>query len=68
MLGAFLLGEWFESVIVTGLVALASYIEERTLSEARNAMQGGLDRLPTSARVVSDEKEKSLRRLTLEME
>ena len=39
VLGAFLLGEWFESVIVTGLVALASYIEERTFSEARNAMQ-----------------------------
>ena len=32
VLGAFLLGEWFESVIVTGLVALASYIEERTLT------------------------------------
>ena len=54
VLGAFLLGEWFEALIVTGLVALASYIEERTLSEARKAMQGGLDRLPTSARVISD--------------
>ena len=63
MLGAFLLGEWFESVIVTGLVALASYIEERTLSEARNAMQGGLDRLPTSARVVSDDKGKVIEKI-----
>ena len=54
VLGAFLMGEWIEAVIVTGLVALASYIEERTLTEARKAMQGGLDRLPNSARVVSD--------------
>ena len=63
VIGAFLLGEWFESVIVTGLVALASYIEERTLSEARNAMQGGLDRLPTSARVVSDDKGKVIEKI-----
>ena len=56
VIGALLLTEWEEAIIVTGLVALASYIEERTLFEARKAMQGGLDRLPKSARVITESK------------
>lgn len=54
VIGALLLTEWEEAIIVTGLVALAAYIEERTLFEARKAMQGGLDRLPKSARVIAE--------------
>ena len=54
VIGALLLTKWEEAIIVTGLVALASYIEERTLFEARRAMQGGLDRLPRLARVVTE--------------
>ena len=54
VIGALLLTEWEEAIIVTGLVALAAYIEERTLFEARKAMQGGLDRLPKSARVITE--------------
>ncbi|MAV95143.1 MAG: hypothetical protein CMA31_05600 [Euryarchaeota archaeon] len=54
VIGALLLTEWEEAIIVTGLVALAAYIEERTLFEARKAMQGGLDSLPKSARVITE--------------
>ena len=54
VVGALLLTKWEEAIIVTGLVALAAYIEERTLFEARKAMQGGLDRLPRLARVVTE--------------
>ena len=59
VIGALLLTEWEEAIIVTGLVALAAYIEERTLFEARKAMQGGLDRLPKSARVITESEEHS---------
>ena len=59
VIGALLLTEWEEAIIVTGLVALAAYIEERTLFEARKAMQGGLDRLPNSARVVTESEDHS---------
>ena len=54
VLGALYLREWPEALIVTGLVALAAHMEESALVRAREAMQGGLDRLPRRARLVGE--------------
>ena len=48
-----LMQHYTEALIVTGLVAFASHLEESALVRARNAMQGGLDRLPRLARLSS---------------
>ncbi len=53
VIGAMLMQEYPEALIVTGLVAFASHLEESALVRARNAMQGGLDRLPRLARLSS---------------
>ena len=53
VIGAMLMEEYPEALIVTGLVAFASHLEESALVRARNAMQGGLDRLPRLARLSS---------------
>lgn len=53
VIGASLLGEWAEALTVVGLVAFASHLEERALTRARDSMQGGLDRIPTGARIVN---------------
>ncbi len=53
VLGALYLREWPEALVVTGLVALAGHMEESALVRAREAMQGGLDRLPRRARLVA---------------
>lgn len=53
VLGALYLKEWPEALVVTGLVALAAHMEESALVRAREAMQGGLDRLPRRARLVA---------------
>jgi Cd2+/Zn2+-exporting ATPase len=53
VIGAMIMGEYPEALIVTGLVAFASHLEESALVRARNAMQGGLDRLPRLARLSS---------------
>lgn len=54
VLGSLYLREWPEALIVTGLVALAAHMEESALVRAREAMQGGLDRLPRRARLVGE--------------
>ena len=54
VLGALYLKEWPEALIVTGLIGLASHLEESALVKARKAMQGGLDRIPRRARLVSE--------------
>ncbi len=54
VLGALVMQEYAEALVVTGLVAFASHLEEIALVRARNAMQGGLDRLPRLARLSSD--------------
>ena len=54
VLGALYLKEWPEALIVTGLVALAGHLEDSALVRAREAMQGGLDRLPRRARLVAE--------------
>ena len=53
VIGAMLMQEYPEALIVTGLVSFASHLEESALVKARNAMQGGLDRLPRLARLSS---------------
>ena len=54
VIGAMIMQEYVEALLVTGLVAFASHLEEIALVRARNAMQGGLDRLPKLARLSSD--------------
>ncbi len=51
VIGAMLLGEYPEALMVSGLVAFASHLENRALIRARNAMQGGFDRIPRYARI-----------------
>jgi len=53
VLGAVLLGEWAEALMVVGLESLASHLEDRALIRARDSMQGGLNRIPRGARLVS---------------
>jgi Cd2+/Zn2+-exporting ATPase len=53
VIGAMIMQQYPEALIVTGLVAFASHLEESALVRARNAMQGGLDRLPRLARLSS---------------
>ena len=53
VIGAVALGELVEALMVVALVAFASHLENRALIRARESMQGGLDRLPRRARVVS---------------
>ena len=52
VIGAFFGGHWSEALIVSILVAIAAHMEESALMKAREAMQGGLDRLPRRARKV----------------
>ena len=51
VIGAVGLGEWVEALMVVALVAFASHLENRALIRARESMQGGLDRLPRTARI-----------------
>jgi len=55
VLGALALGELVESLLVVALVSFASHLENSALVRARQSMQGGLDRLPRKARVVTKE-------------
>ena len=52
VVGALILQEYVEALLVVGLVAFASHLEERAIIKAREAMQGGLNRLPSEARLV----------------
>ena len=51
VIGAFLLGEYPEALMVSGLVGLSAHLENRALVKAREAMQGGFDRIPKYARI-----------------
>ena len=53
VIGACILGMWEEALIVTILVAFTVHLEGDALLKARKAMQGGLDRLPRTARKVN---------------
>lgn len=56
VIGAAVLGMWEEALIVTILVAFTAHLEGNALLKAREAMQGGLDRLPRTARRVHKSK------------
>ncbi|MGB1492653.1 MAG: heavy metal translocating P-type ATPase [Candidatus Poseidoniaceae archaeon] len=56
VIGACGLMMWEEALIVAILVALTAHLEGDALMKAREAMQGGLDRLPRVARRISDKK------------
>ncbi len=50
VIGASILGMWEEALLVVILVAIASHLESSALENARKSMQGGLDRIPRTAR------------------
>ena len=52
VLGASYLQAWEEALMVLILVSWTEHMENEALINARNAMQGGLDRLPRTARRV----------------
>ena len=56
VVGAMVLQEYSEALMVVGLVAFASHLEEHAIVKARESMQGGLDRLPREARLVMNKK------------
>ena len=58
VIGASILQAWEEALLVIILVAFAEHMENQALLRAREAMKGGLDRIPNNARRV--EKKKSL--------
>tara|TARA_B100001750_G_scaffold233640_1_gene234085 strand:+ start:113 stop:2806 length:2694 start_codon:yes stop_codon:yes gene_type:complete len=56
VIGALLGEHWSEALMVSILVAISSHMEESALKKAREAMQGGLDRLPRRARRATQKK------------
>ena len=58
VIGAAILGMWQEALVVAILVAFSAHLEGDALVKARKAMQGGLDRLPRTARRVTGNKPK----------
>ena len=58
VIGAAVLGMWEEALVVAILVAFTAHLEGDALVKARKAMQGGLDRLPRTARRVTGKKPK----------
>ena len=56
VIGAGVLGMWEEALIVAILVAFTAHLEGDALVKAREAMQGGLDRLPRTARRLSGDR------------
>jgi Cd2+/Zn2+-exporting ATPase len=60
VIGAAVLGMWEEALVVAILVAFSAHLEGDALVKARKAMQGGLDRLPRTARRVTGNKPKKV--------
>ena len=52
VIGASVLGMWEEALMVVIVVAMAGHLETSALENARKLMQGGLDRIPRTARKV----------------
>lgn len=52
--GALAIGEYWEAAAVTFLFMLGAYLEARTMSQTRRALQGLLDLAPLSATVMRD--------------
>jgi Cd2+/Zn2+-exporting ATPase len=60
VIGAAILGMWEEALVVAILVAFTAHLEGDALVKARKAMQGGLDRLPRTARRVTGNNSKKI--------
>ncbi len=58
VIGASILQKWPEALMVVLLESISGHLESSALVRARDAMQGGLDRLPHFARVVPSNKPK----------
>ncbi len=52
-IGAIVIGQWFEAVVVTFLFALALLLESWGVGRARKAIRSLIDRAPLTARVIS---------------
>ena len=63
VIGAAILGMWEEALVVAILVAFTAHLEGDALTKAREAMQGGLDRLPRTARRITGNKPKNISQL-----
>lgn len=55
VIGAFIIGEYNESAIVTFLFLFGSYLEERTLAKTRQSIKSLTEMAPTTATVVQDD-------------
>ncbi|MBX0341155.1 cadmium transporting P-type ATPase [Lactiplantibacillus plantarum] len=55
VIGAFIIGEFNESAIVTLLFLFGSYLESKTLQKTRTAIKGLTDMSPTTATLVTDD-------------
>ncbi|MDN6050442.1 MAG: heavy metal translocating P-type ATPase [Lactiplantibacillus plantarum] len=55
VIGAFIIGEFNESAIVTFLFLFGSYLERKTLQKTRTAIKGLTDMSPTTATLVTDD-------------
>jgi Zn2+/Cd2+-exporting ATPase len=57
VIGAVLIGEYFEAAAVTFLFMFGNYLETKTLEKTRSAIKSLLDLAPDTARVLKDGKE-----------
>lgn len=53
VIGAFIIGEYNESAIVTFLFLFGSYLEERTLAKTRQSIKSLTEMAPTTATIVN---------------
>jgi Cd2+/Zn2+-exporting ATPase len=53
--GAVAIGQWFEAATVTFLFALSLWIEQRTMSRARDAIEGMVQQTPRVARCLENQ-------------
>ncbi|GKU24306.1 haloacid dehalogenase [Clostridium folliculivorans] len=60
VIGAVLIGEYFEAAAVTFLFMFGNYLEAKTLEKTRSAIKALLDLAPDTARVLRDGKEVEL--------
>jgi len=57
VIGALIIGEYWEGAAVTFLFMLGAYLESKTLEKTRSAIKSLLDLAPNTARVIRDDKE-----------
>ena len=67
VIGASIIGFWEEALMVVILVSIAAHLENSALENARKAMQGGLDRIPrTARRMISKSKKNRQKNIKIE--